>query len=107
VFEIIKLVVAVKIENKFMIRLEGKMKWLMLFIVLVFLWCSENENPTDSSTNNNPTLTGNWFGSDTSHNFAMTALLSQDGDLVTGVGQVDGAAATYTGINLYPVTFRW
>ena len=84
------------------------MKWLIVFIAFIIFGCSENENPTDLSTptNTDLTLTGNWFGSDTSHPSTLTTLLSESNTIVTGSGTQSGfngaPAFTVSGVNIYP-----
>ncbi len=80
---------------------------LFCFIVLI-LACSEEENnsvqPPPQTLN--PTLTGNWFGSDTSHPSTLTVLLSELNTIVSGSGTQSGFNGTpafnVTGVNIYP-----
>ncbi|HDY86498.1 MAG TPA: hypothetical protein ENH82_00100 [bacterium] len=78
------------------------MKYLILFIALVVLGCSEDENPT--STKTDPSLTGSWVG--TGSGFVINATLSQSGTSVSGNGTMAAggasAAVTFTGTNVHP-----
>ena len=84
------------------------MKWLIVLITFIIFGCSENENPTvpPTPTNADPTLTGNWFGSDTSHLSTLTAILSESNTIITGSGTQMGfngtPAFTVSGVNVYP-----